>query len=47
MSILPDKSAWVPVADSMYLKSTAKPYLLNTPLSWAIQSGAKAPPIDA
>src|SRR2546430_2529234 len=32
MSMLPDKSAWVPVADSIYFKSTAKPYLLNTPL---------------
>ena len=47
ISTLPDSKAWVPVAESMYLRSTARPYLLKTPLSWAIQSGAKAPPTDA
>ncbi len=47
ISMLPESSAWVPVAESMYLRSTAKPYLLKIPLSCAIHKGAKAPPIDA
>jgi len=46
MSMLPAKSACVPVAERMYFSSTARPYLAKSPFSCASQSGAKAPPID-
>ena len=47
MSILPDKSTWVFVADNIYLKSTAKPVFVEHSFVLRDPERRESPPIDA